>query len=83
MIFHSLVENVELCKIFTDSGKYLFWLYINAKGGQYAKFQESNRMVNFEIKIVATVVVLFQHCPLVLIRVFFHMCDYLCACFYS
>lgn len=47
MIFHNIVENVELCKIITDSGKYLFWLCINAKGGQYAKFQENNRMVNF------------------------------------
>jgi hypothetical protein len=47
VMFHNLVENVELCKIITDSGKYLFWLYINAKGGQYTKFRENNRMVNF------------------------------------
>jgi hypothetical protein len=28
VIFHNLVENVELCKIITDSGKYLLMLRV-------------------------------------------------------
>lgn len=47
MIFHNVVEDVELCKIITNSGKYLFWLCINAKVGPYAKFQENNKIVSF------------------------------------